>query len=186
MAATKRPAQHNDSVNRDQKRADQGETLRNKTGAPAILIAAPATTNAASMARLRSIPKSAPSSLKELIMRTTSPPPHKQDNGMDRTYKAMSPRMYRDNDNDRDNASETRVPTGSERDRSANAGNPPADAAAPQAEPAALGRYGAHHYSSDQDKRGYERAYQREHNNIGRFERSTHDLQKDGRQSRDD
>ena len=34
MAATKRPAQHNDSLNRDQKRADQGETLRNKTGAP--------------------------------------------------------------------------------------------------------------------------------------------------------
>ncbi|ESQ87432.1 hypothetical protein ABAC460_19085 [Asticcacaulis sp. AC460] len=34
MAATQRPAQHNDSLDVDQKRADQGETLRNKAGAP--------------------------------------------------------------------------------------------------------------------------------------------------------
>ncbi|ESQ87433.1 hypothetical protein ABAC460_19090 [Asticcacaulis sp. AC460] len=93
---------------------------------------------------------------------------------MDRTHKAMSPRIHRDNDHDREthkaapasetgNASERRQP-----------------------EPAVGGRFGAHHYSGDQDKRGYERSYQREHNQIGRYERSAHDLQKDGRQNRED
>jgi hypothetical protein len=34
MAASKRPAQHNDSLDREQKRADQGDTVRNRTTAP--------------------------------------------------------------------------------------------------------------------------------------------------------
>lgn len=34
MAATKQPAQHNDSLDRDRKRADQGKTLRGKATAP--------------------------------------------------------------------------------------------------------------------------------------------------------
>jgi hypothetical protein len=42
-------------------------------------------------------------------MRNMSPPPRKQDNGMDRTHRAMGQRIHRDNDHERDNSGEDRI-----------------------------------------------------------------------------
>lgn len=96
-------------------------------------------------------------------MRNMSPPPHKQDNGMDPTHKAMSQRIYRDNDHERETSKASPA-----RDTAARKD----DGAARQPELAAGGRFGAHHYSGDQDRRGFERSYQREHNHTGRHQRS--------------
>ena len=170
-------------------------------------------------------------------MRTTSPPPHKQDNGIDPTHKAMARRTHRDNDHERVNTGEDRIvargdggrfprdaddrnrsPTSREahperpvdyksivEDRVHGQNDPqrrrhggedqdpqhPANGAAPHAKPhdregdtAQGGRYGLQHYP-DEDRRGYEKSYQRARNDVGRFDRSVHDLQKDGRFSRD-
>jgi hypothetical protein len=47
------------------------------------------------------------------------------------------------------------------------------------------GRYGMQHYS-DEDRRGYGRAYQREREDTTRYDQSVHDPLKDGRLSREE
>lgn len=160
-------------------------------------------------------------------MRDTAPPPHKQDNGLDPTHKAMNQRMHRENDHDdprrgRDDrvvargdgnrfprdAQDPNRPEGSREahderqpgyrslaeDRVHGRNDPQrrrydgADggraAHGKQGEGNTGGRYGLQYYA-DEDRRGYGASYRRARAEHDRYERGVHDLQKDGRPSRE-